>query len=307
MPRFAIVAIVLVVAGLGVFFWSHRESEGTSPTVIGTPPTSSTPPAQKSGADTQSTQAADSRVTSASTAAATPGSPLDLLSLTSCHLLLLTKQNVEQSGCDKVEPGNKAALDQCQAQLADVNLRLQALTAGAAPCPESLAEPSVYYQALRSRAQSGDAVAQRCFISGYFGQSPEEGKALTQAEQEEYVSLARTFIDSAFERGDWSVVRWLGRIRLSTNDGLLGRAYPIGQTNPETIYKMKYLLVLGKQIDPIEGVDPKDIVDGWRKDKTLTPEQFQKTETWARQMYAQHFDGSQEQAKAGVMDFCPTG
>jgi hypothetical protein len=228
-----------------------------------------------------------------------------LRSLTSCHALLLTKQNVEQSGCDKVEPENKAAQDQCQAQLAEVNLRLQALTAGAAPCHESLAEPSVYYQALRIRAQSGDPVAQRCFISGYFGQSPEEGKALTQAEQAEYFSLAKTFIEAALERGDWSVVRWLGRIRLDINDGLLARAYPIGQSNPETIYKMKYLLVLGKQDDPIEGVDPKSIVDGWRKDKTLPPEKFQEAETWAKEMYAQHFDGSQEQAEAGVMDFCP--
>jgi hypothetical protein len=220
-----------------------------------------------------------------------------------CHRLLLQKHFMGTPSCDAVKADDTVGQSHCRSRLAAVDARLQAIAARTAACPESLMHASGYYQALRDAALGGDANAQRCFIQGYF-ENLDGPERISKAEETEYNALAKKFIDTLMERGDWSVPRWLGRIRDGAEDSLLGRAYPIGPTNPETVYKMKLLLVLGNQggNDGVE--DPKEIVDLWRNKKRLTDEQFQDAELWAQTMYSQHFAGSQENAALRLTDFC---
>jgi hypothetical protein len=307
MPRIVIVAVfVAAIIGAAAFYLvdrggdAHRPEAARETSAIATPTVAE--PREK--ADVEPAGGIATSATAAPNSEDYPGSGLDVRTLAACHRNLLTKQHVERYDCEGIKESESTRREFCRSQLAMVNLRLQELSAGAASCPESLAEPSVYYRALRNLALAGDVGAQRCYIQGYFGQSHEDGKHLAPGQSEEYVLLARKFIDAALERGDWSVVRWLGRIRLDMQDGTLVTAYPVGQSNPDTIYKMKYLLVLGNQGDPIDASDPKKVVEAWRRDKALTEQQFQQAEEWARSMYAQHFTGSEEGRSTGVLDFC---
>jgi hypothetical protein len=231
---------------------------------------------------------------------------LDARTLTMCHRAVREKIGMEQFTCAHVHEKDVTGRDLCRKQLKHVRRQLQQATAGAASCPETLAEPSVYYQALRDLASGGDIHAQRCFIQGYFGIDRERGIYITQAQLDEYVDLTKKFIDAAFERGDWSVVRWLSKPRVDMADFLLARAHPMGLDDRVAAYKIRRLLMLGNQ--PAYGTlpqdDPKRLVEYWRKEKWLTPEQLEEAESWAQTMYQKHFIGSQEGAAILPAEFC---
>jgi hypothetical protein len=227
---------------------------------------------------------------------------LDARTLTTCRSALLQKRNMERINCDSVKPDDAAGQSLCRNQLAALAKRLEGVAANTASCPAELVEPSGYYKALRAIALSGDVGAQRCFIQGRFNDA-DRGERITEEEVKDYVTLAKELIDAGLQRGDWSLVQWLGRIRLEFGDGLLGQAHPIGQSHPETIYRMKYLLTLGGQAknDPD---DAKKIVDLWQHNKILSDKQLREAEEWARTMYAQHFAGSQEGTNTPGYAFC---
>jgi hypothetical protein len=231
---------------------------------------------------------------------------LDARTLTMCHRAVREKNRLEEFSCAHVPEKDVAGKDLCRKQLEYTRRQLQLATAKAASCAEALAEPSVYYQALRDLSRRGDVQAQRCFIQGYFGIDQERGIHLSQAQIDEYAVLAKNFIETAFERGDWSVVRWLSKPRIDMPDFLLARAHPMGLDDRVAAYKIRRLLMLGNQpgYGTLPQDDPKRLVEYWRKEKWLSPEQLEEAESWAQTMYQQHFIGSQEGAAIRPADFC---
>jgi hypothetical protein len=314
MSRNAVFALIVaaIVGATALLLYGRREDDRPAETSAaqGSTPSVEVVPTIQPVASSNATQAAQApdRPDVDSNGDIRSYSGFDARSLTICNRELLRKKGIEAFNCEKIGENETPSQQLCRNQLAAVNLRLQEVAAKAAPCPESLAQPSEYYKAIRDLAERGDVGAQRCFIQGYFGINRELGMDLTQGEHDEYVTLARKFIDAGLERGDWSVVRWLSKSTLSMADLPLASAYPIGLDQPVTFYKMRRLLMLGNQPGgtTLSKDDPKRLVEFWRKEKKLTPEQFEEAERWAQSMYDQHFNGSQVGASLLHDHFCDT-
>ena len=298
--------ILLALVGVTAWFFSKPGAVADQATAPG----EARPAAHAEQQPVTASEAAGNSVAQAdSTGAASPPSDaanrLDMRSLASCHDALLTQQAADSRvGCEKIPANDEAALNFCRGLQAKMVQQAQEAAAGAASCPPGLAHASAYYAAMKDLALRGDVPAQRCFIQGYFASgSAEDETARLKAEQlEEYPGLAKKFIQAAFERGDWSVVRWLGRTSVNIQDGMLRQAYPFGSDHLDTAYRMKYLLLLGKQPD-LEGNEARRLTDFWKQNKALTAEQIQQAEAWSKEMYDQHFNGSQEGASVSY-DFC---
>jgi hypothetical protein len=300
----SVLVFVLVVSG--VLYLRNHEPAAETPalaTNMGATNIAPTTTTEASNANDQLTSALAIPTTSETSAA---DIRFDSRTTAMCHRLLLQKQFMGTPSCDAVKADDTVGQSMCRSQLAAVDARLQAITASTAACPEGLMHVSGYYTALRDAALGGDANAQHCFIQGYF-ESDISPERLSKTEEAEYNALARKFIDTLMERGDWSIVRWLGQSRTGVEDSQLRRAYPFGVTHPETVYKMKRLLVLGNQGGNQDVDDPKQIVDLWRSKKRLTDEQFRDADAWAQTMYSQHFAGSEENASMRLYDFCDAG
>ena len=100
--------------------------------------------------------------------------------------------------------------------------------------------------------------------------------------------MAKKFIESSIESGDWGVVRWLARVSIHVPDGLLREAYPIGSEHPDTIYKMNYLIQLSGRTEH-GGDDAGRIVGVFRSKGRLSPEQIPSAEEWAKDTYRKLF------------------
>jgi hypothetical protein len=211
-----------------------------------------------------------------------------------CHENLLA---VKYAGlrCDLLPAGSAEDLAFCLGQQRKVQKSIDAAAAKATTCDAGLIYAAVLYDRLRTLATRGDLTAQRCFITGHFGTSDTsmefEESRLREDQHKDFPALARQFIDAAFQRGDWRVVRWLSRTRFYIVDGLLAGAYPFGDNHPETSYRMEYLLMLGNQADD-RGDDPRRIVGIWKANGTLSARQKSDAEAWARRMYENHFKTS---------------
>jgi hypothetical protein len=253
-------------------------------------------------------EAARSPMRSADTSA-TSSSPditarLDLRTIKACHDALLNKKSLEyQQNCDDLPVEQTANLMFCRSQQARAAKEVNDALAAAGPCPEDLLNASAYYEAIKELALRGDIPAQRCFITGYFASAAQEGEESRMRKHQvaEYRGLARRFIDEAFERGDWSVVRWLAARRTGLQDGMLISAYPFGSEHPETLYRMNYLLMLGNHHDFEKNVEVRQLVELMKNNKALAPKQFQDAEDWAHRMFDQHFNGSREGASLTQM------
>jgi hypothetical protein len=231
------------------------------------------------------------------------GSAMDAATIVNCHSALLQSRPVRgRENCDFIKPNDAIGMQLCQRALVSDAARIQQMTAEAASCPKSLAKASDYYNALRDAAQNGDVTAQQCFIRGYF-EDAEGGDFISQEQTDEYMVLARSYISSGLERGDWGLVRRLSSVRLYVSDGLLFGAYPFGHSAPETMYKMNFLLTLGGATDAV--VDrPQSIVKSLRTDGELSDRQIQAAEEWARDTYSKYFAAGPYNAKAAADSFC---
>lgn len=172
---------------------------------------------------------------------------------------------------------------QCQELQVTDALHNQTMRGEAATCPSSVASASGYYDALRAAAQAGDVGAQRCFIQGYFNDSY-DGDYISVQQQKDYVPLAKEYISSGLQRGDWGIVDWLARVSHSISDSLLGRAYPID--SDDALYKMNLLLTLGGATDNIIQ-RPQSVVKN--VGATLSNQQIQDAQEWARDTYSKYF------------------
>jgi hypothetical protein len=232
------------------------------------------------------------------------GARLDLHSIRACHEALLSKRVLETLGdCDKTSVVQASDAQACRDQLARVAKRANDALASAGSCPPDLISASAYYEAIKELAVRGDIPAQRCFITGYFASAVEqrEESPMRPDQVDEYRVLARKFIDEGLQRGDWSVVRWLAKMRTGLQDGMLNGAYPFGFNHPETAYRMNYLLMLGNQHNFEESIDSRQLIEGWQPDTELPAPKLAEARAWAQNMYDQHFNGSQEGATLAGM------
>jgi hypothetical protein len=275
------VALVLIILA-GLFAWMVLKpgvvAEPSTPSAQRSAETSAPfEPARESGAHTP----ANASMTNAPQHVA---AQLDLRTIRTCHDALLNKKSLEYMDPTPQEVNEAEA--------------------AAASCPADLLMASAYYEAIKELALRGDIAAQRCFIQGYFASAAQEGEEshMRKDQVDEYLGLTRRFIDEALARGDWSVVRYLARSRIGLQDSMLRTAYPFGFEHLETGYRMNYLLMLGNQHNFETSVDPRQFVEDTRKFRSLTSEQIQQAEGWAKILFDQHFNGSQE--GASIAQFC---
>jgi hypothetical protein len=211
---------------------------------------------------------------------------------------LFSQRSKEPIVCDRITDPQQHAL--CLRQQGPQADALQNSAANAASCPANGFNASVYFAALRDRAVAGDIDAQRCFIVGRFF-NPVDQSMITDEQRNQYPALANRFIEAAFGRGDWRVVRYLGRAKTGLDDGMLPSAYPIGSDAPETVYKMNVLMLLGlgPNAEDFDRYNVQDSVNIFRSGKypNFTAEQRQRSDEWARDTYQAHFVGVPDSPK----------
>lgn len=235
---------------------------------------------------------------------ATPATPsLDGRTIVNCHYALRASRPIKER-CDKVKLNDTIGRHLCQRVTVEDALFQQTMRGEAAGCPSSLATSSGYYEALRAAAQAGDTRAQDCFIQGYFS-AREDSDQIGKQEYEDYVRLAKDYISSGLERGDWSLVRWLARYSVYPQDWALENAYPFGQPAPETLYKMNFLLTLGGATDAV-GQRPQSLVSSFATNGTLSDQQIKDAQAWARATYSNYFAATPYVAEP-TTSFCPYG
>jgi hypothetical protein len=218
-----------------------------------------------------------------------------------CHRALNSAKHLEAPNCDGIPAEDGVGRTLCLNSLADQQKALEERIARAAGCPSSLISASAYYIALRDAALAGDLNAQECFLSGYF-YNRAAGNSITEEQAEEYLPLARQFIQAGFERGDWGVVHRLAGTWVD-NPGLLIEAYPYGLQDLETFYQMNYLLTLGAR-DKVNSGDALGVVSATRRNGELSGAQMKAAEDWAHETYARYFAGTAYDKKAAASSFC---
>lgn len=301
--------LILVLAGLVAWKLLRPDAavEPSSSTVVQSPESAKAKDLAPPSAAPHETAREPTLQASADSPATVPSAAtprLDLHSIRACHDALLSKRVLETMGdCDKTPGGQAADIQVCRDQLARVARQANDALAAAGSCPADLLNGSAYYDAVKELAVRGDIPAQRCFITGYFVSAVEqpEESPMRPDQLDEYGVLAKKFIDEGLERGDWSVVRWLAQTTTGLQDALLMRAYPFGSSHPETAYRMNYLLMLGNQNSFEERVNPRQFIEKWQPDKNLPPPKLKEAQDWARSMFDQHFNGSQEGASLKQM------
>lgn len=223
-----------------------------------------------------------------------------------CHYALLGKQHFQKSvedDCSGIPEGDDVGMQICRRSLVSDHAYLHELTARAADCPESLARASDYYEALRATALAGDVNSQECFLNGRFG-NRDSGNFITQEQLDDYLPLARRFVQDAIARGDWGVIHRLAETPQDMPGyGLLVMAYPFGSGHPDTLYKMNYLLTLGAR-DGTESERATNLVNSYRNNGELPGEQIRAAEEWARETYDRHFAATPYDEKVAASSFC---
>jgi hypothetical protein len=302
------VTVLFLVAGAGLAaWWLFAQQKPEEPAPVAAP--RAAPAAEEIDLAPARSPAKQAPVRSLEASAQVPGeiAALDVATVITCHREIRQMRGMAELDCESHDEATTYERQVCRKYREYLDRQLPQVAAAAAGCPEALAEPSVYYRALRDLANRGDVVAQRCVIQGYFGIDHDAGVHLTKADYDEYPALAKAYIAAAFERGDWSVVRWLSKTRVEMTDMMLSSAHPIGFDDRVNAYKIRRLLMLGGQpgLSSLEQDDPKRLVEYWRREKWLSPEEMEEAETWAQDMYRQHFIGSQEGASMEHEEFCP--
>ena len=151
------------------------------------------------------------------------------------------------------------------------------------------------YLTLRNAAEAGDVDAQVCFLQGIA--SDVEGRSIVGISDPwaDYQSLARRYIEGAFARGDWRIIKQLSNDHPNIHDAAMATIYPFG--TPDVEYKMMRLLqkgATGPYADEM-ATRLKDFLKNYRdlkdvEDKSvLTEAQIQEGDSWAQSMYDTNF------------------
>jgi hypothetical protein len=290
MRLLVVVAFAAAVAAISFAVYMAPPSSGNAPAVAN--PSAETGTARSPSRADSGHSDADGDQMQASVR--NPGTPpvqhLSGATIMRCHHALLGKKSIQESledDCNGIEEGDDVGMQLCRQALVSDHAYLHELTARAADCPESLARAADYYEALRAAALAGDINAQACFLNGEFGDRHTEN-VISQEQLDDFLPLARGFVQDAIERGDWGIVHRLAeRPEDMEGYGLLVMAYPFGPGYPDTLYKMNYLLTLGAR----DGKDSEatNLVNSYRKNGELSAEQIRVAEKWARETYDRYF------------------
>ena len=160
-----------------------------------------------------------------------------------------------------------------------------------AQCSDIANLQNEYYLTLRKAAEAGDVDAQLCFLQGIA--SDVEGRSIVGISDPwaDYQSLARRYVDSAFARGDWRIIKQLSIDHLNLYSGALATIYPYG--TPDVAYKMMRLLQKGATGPYADDMTArlKDYQDlkNFQGKSILTEAQIQDGDSWAESMYQTNF------------------
>jgi hypothetical protein len=289
-----VVVMLLCIAASSFWFWQSRASSAGAPTARESPV-----PAAKVQTTTssQAVAATPPGKVSADPKPRSAAAGFDTKSLVACRSL--SQRATEAIVCDEITDPQQHS--QCLGAQGPYAQALERLSAEATACPARGFDAADYYEALRERALSGEVDAQRCFITGDFF-NPMDKSTITDEQRAQFPALANRFIDAAIARGDWRVVRYLGRVKTGLGDGLLAAAYPIGGDAPETVYKMHVLLLLGlgPNAEDFNQFKVQETVDIFKSGQypDFTAAQRQRAEEWARDTYQAHFAGVPDNPKS---------
>jgi hypothetical protein len=149
-----------------------------------------------------------------------------------------------------------------------------------------------YYESTKEAAKSGNSDAQLCYLQSNFIDS--NGKTpYAQADRTDYQTASPKYIQDAFTRGDWRIVKLLSSDHHGEITGLSLYIPNIG--TPETVYKMTRLLRLGasgayaKQLD--DRLDTIAHPDG-HANPDLPQAEIAELDDWVRTTFSQYFAGS---------------
>jgi hypothetical protein len=310
--RRLLLVVAFAIVAVAVSFGLHRELTGPSPgneTAESNPSTEPGTDRPVSRADSgQSKTVIEQSPDSSRNSETRPVQSLDGGTIVACHQALLGKKYIQErvdGNCGGIADGDVVGMQLCRRALESDYAYLQKLTAKAAGCPASLARASDYYEALRNAALTGNVNAQECYLNGDFS-DPVHGDAISQAQLDDYLPLARRFIQDAIERGDWAIVHRLAEWPEDVQGyGLLVSAYPFGPGHPDTLYKMNYLLTLGAR-DRGSAELATNLVNSFRNNGELSAEQIQAGEVWARETYDRYFAATPYNKKIARSSFCET-
>lgn len=190
------------------------------------------------------------------------------------------------------------SLDNCAKDLDKNSEALSKLDSELKSCPSSSQLASNYYKSAKQMAKRGDADAQLCYLESRF-MNGNEGIRYSADDSSDYQADAPRYIDNAFARGDWRVVKLLGTEHLPTTSSLLPL---IVKGDPYTAYKMNRLLRLGADggygdmLDKLANAH--FLTPRMTSGPALAPEQIAQANAEAQELYNQHFRSSPRLTKA---------
>jgi hypothetical protein len=181
---------------------------------------------------------------------------------------------------------------QCMNGWMNVPNRKVAAQAALSGCGDTTDVEARYFEATKQTAKAGDVDAQMCYLQAEFGALSREWP-LTDANVAEYRQLAPGYVEAAFRRGDWRIVKLMSRRSFHPGSGPVTQLDKIGQ--PETVYRMIKLLRLGatgayaRSLDAdLNGMIHPDLVP----EAALPADVVRKSDVWARETFNESYSGS---------------
>jgi hypothetical protein len=188
------------------------------------------------------------------------------------------------------KPQYQVALADCLNGATDAQNRISAAEKTLAQCDQANLGMR-YFKATKEAAKRGDVDAQLCYLHGDFW-SPAGAVTFTEAELEEYKTVAQSYVDAALKRGDWRIAHLLDTRHVHPGSGPVRLIEGVG--GRETQYKMTKLLRLGASgsyaiflESRLEGMKHPDLNPA----AALTADVMKEGDAWAEQTYLNYFAG----------------
>ena len=181
---------------------------------------------------------------------------------------------------------------QCMNGWMNVPNRKVAAQAALSDCGDTTEVVARYFEATKQAAKAGDADAQMCYLQAEFGALSREWPP-TDPNVAEYRQVAPVYVEAAFRRGDWRVVKLMSKSSFHPGSGPITQLKGIGDR--ETVYRMIKLLRLGatgayaRDLDAdLNGMIHPDLVP----EAALPADVVRKSDAWATETFNESFSGS---------------
>jgi hypothetical protein len=287
---YAALALLILIAFAYNFFQSRGATPSELPVSIGGQPLHAAP--NSTGQETPSS------VKGKDQAVATQRKlPSAFYPAKSCYLTLVQiKEMQSASNCDRLaaKVGLESAYAECLKNWDDSHPLLDSAQRSFAKlnCGDEHNLFSKYYASTKEAAKSGNIDAQLCYLQSNF-LDLESKPHYSPADKAEYQVASPKYIQDAFSRGDWRIVRLLST---DHHGGLTGLALYIPNIgDPDTVYKMTRLLRLGASGEYAEQLDSRldDLAHPDGKENPELPQaKIAELDDWAQKTYSQYFAGA---------------